>query len=172
MQVNSTEERGVALFVALFALLIVTAVAMGMMFLADTETTINANYRDDQASFYAAKAGLEEARDRMRANAGIGITVAGSLPTALPGTAGGVLYVINPANGETVAPWATSSKYFDDEICKQLSCSGQAPSVTGWYVNPALNASSTYAASPTLPYKWIRISLKVNRSAYGSANVM
>ena len=73
MQSNSSGERGIALFVALFALLIVTAVALGMVFQAGTETSINGNYRDDQLAFYAAKAGLEEARDRMRANAGAGI---------------------------------------------------------------------------------------------------
>jgi hypothetical protein len=171
MQANSTKERGVALLIAIFALVIVTAVAMAMMFLAETETTNNANYRDDQASYYAARAGLEEARDRMRANAGTGISINANLPTALPGTAGGALYIINPANGETVAPWSTSNEYFDDEICKELGCT-QVPSASGWYVNPPLNASSTYAATPTLPYKWIRITLKVNRSAYGSANVM
>jgi len=42
MQSNSSGERGVALFVALFALLIVTAIALGMMFQTDTETSISA----------------------------------------------------------------------------------------------------------------------------------
>ena len=40
MQSNSSGERGIALFVALFALLIVTAVALGMVFQAGTETSI------------------------------------------------------------------------------------------------------------------------------------
>ncbi len=178
MQSNASRERGVALFLALFALLIVTAVAMGMMFLADTETSINANYRDDQFAFYAAKAGLEEARDRMRSNAGAGISISGNLPSALPGAAGGVLYLLNPAGGESVAPWTTPTqsspnKYFDDEICLEVNCAGgQVPPVSGWYSSPSLTASSAYATNPVLPYKWARINLKTNRSAAGTSNVM
>ena len=178
MQSNSSGERGIALFVALFALLIVTAVALGMMFQADTETSINGNYRDDQVAFYAAKAGLEEARDRLRANAGAGISINASLPTALPGTLNGVLYITNPAASETVSPWAPTvnnspNKYFDDEICTEVDCvGGQVPPVPGWYVSPALTASSNYAANPVLPYKWMRINLKTNRSASGTSNVL
>jgi Tfp pilus assembly protein PilX len=94
----------VALLFALFALLLVTGIAMGLMFLADTETNINSNYRDEQTAFYSAKAGLEEVRDRMRSNAGAGISLTPYLPAVLPGAAGGVLYVLNPANGEAVTP--------------------------------------------------------------------
>ena len=178
MQSNSSGERGIALFVALFALLIVTAVALGMVFQAGTETSINGNYRDDQLAFYAAKAGLEEARDRMRANAGAGITITASLPTALPGTPNGVLYITNPAGSETVAPWTaptqgSPNKYFDDEICVEVGCVGtQVPATPGWYITPALTASSNYAANPVLPYKWIRMNLKTNRSASGTSNVL
>ncbi len=178
MQAKRSHQRGVALFVTLFALLIVTAIALGMMFLADTETSINASYRDDQRAFYAAKAGLEEARDRMRANAGAGISVSGNLPAALPGTANGALYVLNPASGETVVPWtpptpSSPNKYFDAEICKEVNCSGGlVPPVANWYITPAPAASSSYASNPVLPYKWVRINLKTNRSAYGSSNVM
>jgi len=170
---NRWNQRGVALLIALFALLLVTGIGMGLMFLADTETSINSNYRDEQVAFYAAKAGLEEARDRMRSNAGAGITINASLPTALPGAANGVLYILNPTGSETVAPWNTSNRYFDNEICKEADCSGaQTPPASSWYVSPALSASSTYAASPTLPYKWVRITLKTNRSASGTANTM
>ena len=178
MPSNASNERGVALFLALFALLIVTAVAMGLMFLADTETSINANYRDDQVAFYAARTGLEEARDRMRANAGAGISISANLPAALPGATSGVLYLLNPAGGETVAPWtpptnSTPNKYFDDEICTEVNCSGaQVPPASNWYINPSLSASSAYAANPVLPYKWMRINLKTNQSAYGTNTVL
>ena len=58
-------ERGVALLLTMFALMIVTAIGFSMMFQTDTETAINSNFRDQQAAYYAAAAGLEEARDRM-----------------------------------------------------------------------------------------------------------
>src|SRR5712692_2042997 len=171
-----SNQRGVALFLALFALLIVTALALGMMYLADTETSINGNYRDDQAAFYAARAGLEEARDRMRSNAGSGISISGNLPTALPGAANGVLYILNPSGGESVSPWtpttgSSANKYFDDEICLEVNCSGgQVPPTSGWYITPTLSASSSYASNPVLPYKWMRLNLKTNRSAAGTAS--
>lgn len=164
-------ERGVALLLAVFALLIVTSVALGMMYLSDSETSVNANFRDEQTAYYAAKAGLEEARDRMRWNAGSGITINSSLPTAKPGAAGGALYILNPTGSETVAPWTTTNAYFDDEICKEVSCGGgQVPPTSGWY--SSVNSNSTYAASPVLSYKWMRITLKTNQSAAGTANVM
>src|SRR5690348_15112181 len=96
---NRWNKRGVALLFAIFPLLLVTGVAMGLMFMADTEPRMNSNYRDEQMAFYSAKAGLEEVRDRIRSNAGAGISLTPYLPAVLPGAAGGVLYVLNPANG-------------------------------------------------------------------------
>jgi hypothetical protein len=176
-------QRGVALILAMFALIVVTSIALGMMYLADTESGVDSNFRDEQVSYYAARAGLEEARDRMRTTAGTGITISASLPTAVPGTSGGVLYIINPKNGETVAPWSTTlnpNPYFDDEICKEVTCgAGLVPPTSDWYYklpltasNPALTANSTYAATPVQPYKWMRLSLKINQSAAGTSNIM
>jgi len=100
-------------------------------------------------------------------------SVSAILPTAKPGAVGGVLYILNPTGSETVAPWSTTNTYFDDEICKEVNCSGgQVPPTSGWYVSPALTASTTYEASPVLPYKWMRITLKTDQSASGSTNVM
>ena len=153
---------------ALIALLIVTSIGLSMMFMADTETIVNGNYRDEQTAYYASKAGLEEVRDRMRSNAGSGITISASLPTARPGAVSGVLYILNPTGSETVAPWLTSNTYFDNEVCREVNCSGgQVPPTAGWYVTPTISASTTYAASPRMPYKWIRVTLKTNRSASG-----
>src|ERR1700730_2037259 len=159
-------DRGMALVMALIALLIVTSIGLSMMYSADTETSINRNYRDEQTAFYAAKSGIEEARDRMRSDAGSGITVSASLPTALPGAASGALYILNPTGGETVAAWLTTNAYFDDQICKEVDCSGGlVPPTVGWYTT--LTSNSAYAASPVLPYKWARITIKMNRSASG-----
>jgi hypothetical protein len=164
-------ERGVALLMTLIVLSIVTSVGLSLMFMADTETNINSNFRDEQVAYYAARAGLEEVRDRMRSAATDSISA--KLPTALPGAAGSVLYITNASAGETVAPWLATNKYWDDEICKEVSCAGgQVPPTSGWYVSPVLTASSSYAASPILPYKWMRMTIKTNKSAFGSSNIM
>ena len=83
-------EEGISLLFAMFTLLLVTAIAMGMMFMSSTETAINANFKSEETAYFAARAGLEEMRDRMLP--GNPNTLAANLPTALPGGANGVLY--------------------------------------------------------------------------------
>lgn len=168
-------ERGIALLMALVALLLVGAITAGVIILANTETNISANFRDEQLAFFSAKAGIEEARDRMRLGTSYTIRNA-SLPTTLPGNTGSVLYILNPTGTETVAPWNGSSAttYPDDEICKEtntISCSNNLPSLSScssWCVSATSN--STYAASPVLPWKWVRVTLKQNNalSAYST----
>src|ERR1700730_18156235 len=151
-------ELGVALLLALFALVVVTSIGLGMMFLSDTETAVNANFRDEQTAYYAAKAGLEEARDRMQVGATNSVNA--SLPTALPGNARSVLSITNPsASDSAISPWSSTDKYFDNQICNETTCGGSAQPST-WHLASA-SASSTYAASPVMPYKWARIMLKV-----------
>jgi|SRR5579859_800770 len=165
-------QKGVALIAAMTALLLVTAITAGMIILSTTETNISSNFRDEQSAYFAAKAGLEEIRDRLQKNvAGSLRTPANLLPTALPGNGtNGVLYVLNPANGETVAPWVSPTPnnpnpYFDNEICKEntaIQCSNSTPPGGGWYSTTA--ASSVYAVNPTLVWKWTRITLKQNNA--------
>ena len=177
-EVAGDHQRGIALLMVLIALLIIVAITAGAIFLANTETSISANFRDEQLAFFSAKAGIEEARDRMRTMATNTLRTA-ALPTTLPGTSGSVLYILNPANGETVAPWngSSSTTYPDDEICKEtstISCSSNLPSLSScsnWCVSTT--ASSTYAASPVLPWKWVRLVLKQNNAltAYSTNGV-
>lgn len=157
-------ERGIALMLALFALVVVTSIGLGMMFLSDTETSVNANFRDEQTAYYAAKAGLEEVRDRMRTGATNSINA--SLPTALPGNANSILYITNPsASDGTISPWSSTDTYLDDEICKEANCGGSTQP-SSWHLTSA-SASSAYAASPVMPYKWMRVTLKTDGSASG-----
>ena len=169
MPQQKSNERGIALLLALFALVVVTSIGLAMMFMSDTETSVNANFRDSQLAYYAAKAGLEEARDRMQTTATNSIS--GSLPTALPGNANSILYITNPsASDGTISPWTSTDKYLDDEICNEATCGGTNQPST-WHLTAA-SASATYAASPVMPYKWMRVTLKVNKSASGTSNVM
>src|ERR1700738_3680039 len=167
-------ERGIAMFIAIFTLLLITAIAAGMIMLTNTDTNISANFRDEQTAFFGGKAGIEEVRDCFRKRATNSLDTV--LPTALPGTANGVLYVLNPNNGETDTPWVTNgSNYPDNEICTEMSnmgaaCSGtpSVPAGSPWYTST--NSSSTYAASPVLAWKWARITVKTNKSASGTTS--
>jgi hypothetical protein len=169
---TKNSQRGVALIAALITLLLVAAITAGMIILANTETNISSNFRDQQNAYFASRAGLSEVRDRMRSAATD--TVNANIPTALPGTSNGILYIINPLAGETVAPWNTTPDpiagprhYPDDELCTEVTCSGGVPAAGGWYVNPAGTpgkGSTTYAATPQVPWKWVRLMPKINRS--------
>ncbi len=169
----NSSERGVALVIALLTLLLVSAILMGMIVASNSETNISTNFRDEQTAFFAARAGIEEIRDRMRPNATPTLatsTYFTTFPTPLPGAPNGILYVTNPTNGETVTPWLTTgTNYPDDEICKELTCVGGIP--TGAWTLPAQSAGASYAAAPVLPWKWVRIMLKPNKSDTGLTRV-
>ncbi|MGE5055457.1 MAG: PilX N-terminal domain-containing pilus assembly protein, partial [Acidobacteriota bacterium] len=170
-------EQGVALFVAIFTVLLITAIGAGMIMLTMTDTTISGNFRDEQKAFFAAKAGMEEVRDRFRN--GAANSLAGSLPATLPGNANAFLYVLNPKNGEADTPWVTNGSagvYPDTEICTEMSnmgsaCSGNppVPAGGGWYTSTT--ASASYAMTPVSSWKWTRVNLKTNATASGTSTV-
>jgi hypothetical protein len=167
-------ERGVALIVALLALLLISAVGVGMIYMSSTETSINMNYKDTQVAFFAMRAGLEEMRDRMRANSVSPIT----LPTAMPGSSNSIYYIINPSSStDTVDPKTFGNAYFDDEFCHEwftsLSASYVAPGTACTAAGaPPSTSVATYVTSTSpytntsasLKYKWVRITLKQNNT--------
>jgi len=169
----ANSERGFALFMAIFTVLLVTAIGAGMILLTNTDTSISANFRDEQRAFFSAKGGIEEVRDRFRGSATN--SLAANLPTALPGNTNGVLYVLN-ANGGADTPWVTNgAAYPDTEICTEMANMGAAcagtpavPAGSPWYTSTT--ASAAYAASPVMDWKWVRITAKTNRTSSGSAS--
>jgi hypothetical protein len=58
---RARDERGIALIIALFATILLTALGVALVLLTTTETMITANYRDSQQTLYAADAGVETA---------------------------------------------------------------------------------------------------------------
>src|SRR5215469_12112551 len=120
-------ESGVALFFSLFALLLLTAIGAAMIFMAGTETTINSNYRQEQVAYFAAKAGVKEARARMMQSDPNTMYVQGDathplLDTTLvaaPSTLNHMIYYIvnNGSAANSVQPWSSANTYADDELC-------------------------------------------------------
>lgn len=179
-------ERGVALFFAIFALLLLTAITAALIFMANTETSINSNYRQEQIAYFAAKAGIEEARARMMQSDQSPINTSGTpLPIAAPTTINSAtIYIVNPGKtANSVQPWNSSNTYADDELCHDgytgytgslfasanvvapdVRCDAtKLPSGTGWYTS--YNSSLPYfGTSAALPYKWVRIAPKLNSS--------
>jgi len=172
------QEAGVALILALFALLLLSAIALAMVFSSNTETSISINYRDKQSAIYGALAGLQEARDRIHPltgdlGAGTNLSAGGLniLPTGLPSTtAPNVLYLINPAPGETVAPWNPSNQYFDTELCHESYFVNNL-GVTSVAAGTPCPASSASVPSGTSWYAWYDNSQKkTNTGATGTGD--
>src|SRR4051812_50054913 len=108
MKRNNHKQAGVALVTALFALLLLSAIAVGMMYMSSTDTSVNANFKDSQTAYWGARAGMEEVRARM--HPGTASVVAGDLvavmPAAipLPANLGSIVYHPNPEGGTANAP--------------------------------------------------------------------
>src|ERR1700733_6631502 len=119
-QFEENTESGIALLIAIFVLLLITAIGAGMIMLTNTEISTSSNFRDEQTAFFSAKAGFEEVRDRFRSSASN--TLNGILPVTLLGSAGGTLYILNPNNAEADTPWVTNgAAYPDNEVCSELT---------------------------------------------------
>ena len=174
-------ERGVALFFSIFALLLLMAVGATLIFMAGTETSINSNYRQEQVAYFAAKAGVEEARARMMQSDPSTLYAAGGLldPTAVqaPSTSNHMIYYIvnNGSVASSVQPWTSSNTYADDELCNDgysgLGLTSTSPGIRCTTTNLLATTYTSYnstlpfnGTSGAINYKWVRIAPKVNNS--------
>ena len=160
-------ESGVALLIAIFTLLLIAAIAGAMIVSAGTETSLATNYRSSTNGYYAAIAGIEEARGRLLPTNPN--SIAASLPlTGVPATylhANTPVYIVNPGVGETAANILAT--YPDNEFNNEYP--GVVPT------NTVIN--SVWASNTNGPlYKWVRItpatkrSLNVNVDGTGVSN--
>jgi hypothetical protein len=177
-------ERGFSLIVALLALMLLSAIAIGMMFISSTESSISANFKSEEVAYFAARAGVEEVRDRMLPSPpapGGSYSLYGSLPTAMVPGPGFALYVLNGTTMPTVTNLSNSSNLLaDDELCHDyyvgggmtwqpanVRCgSGGLPGVSGWYTST--NSLAPIGNTNPMDYKWVRITLKANDSYGGN----
>ena len=163
-------ERGAALLLVMFAIMLVSGLGVLMYFSSGTESRIDANYGGGLNAYYAARFGLEEVRDRARYSAFGALSAGGIaelLPTDIAGNPNGVLYILNPANGENVDPTDIHNKYFDNQLCHDFNSGVPhgtnctvTPAVGGWNLPPI---TSVAVAGTALPYKWVRVNIKTNR---------
>ena len=142
-------ERGIALVIALFVLVLISVVALAVLLSSGMETSLAGNYRLSTQSYYAAYAGLEEARGRMWSKHPS--KLGALLPN--PMNVGTALYITNPAAGEVVAPTTLGNAYYDNEYLSEF---GVAASTLGGAAVFTPSVSSV-AGFPGADYKWVRI---------------
>lgn len=147
---NSRSQRGVALLLSILALMLLSAIAVAMMYMSSTEIAIGANFKSEETQYFAARAGLEEIRDRMipgAVNYSLDGLVANKgcpgnpaspncyLPTQLPGLGNGaVVYIlqrgVTMANVTTPPAVGAPNPAFDDELCHDYSVGTMVQSAT------------------------------------------
>ncbi len=161
---HRNHQSGIAMLIVIIALLLVTAVAAGMMIYSTSEVKVDANYRDEQVALFAAKAGLEEARDRMLSSNANPIP----LPTILPGQSGGS-YATYIVASSSIKPWTSGNSIynvptFDSEfMCEMGSCTGTSfPNSSTCCTSVLTNSSYSGPSSNQVPYQWVRVNLKLN----------
>lgn len=168
------------MLIAIFILLLIGVVGIALVVSSGTESALAGNYRSAASVQYAAVAGLEEVRARLRANDPnyFGTTDAGFIPP--PGALGpcNPRYVLNPLGGETVTPWDPSNAYYDNQFGKEFGaiCPGggappsPSPTANSIWNRPPLNG----LPFPSPYYKWVRIngvseqSLNIDTCPYDS----
>jgi hypothetical protein len=157
--VQRTRERGVALLIAIFVLLLVSVVAIALLVSSGTETALGANYRSSSTVYYAALAGLEEARGRLLPKNPNYFGTAVISPTAqFP--LNQTIYVVNALPSETVAPWDPSNQYYDKEYFYEF---GRQASAASWQsVASVWNNNAQGIPGPV--YKWVRITAATEQS--------
>lgn len=179
-------ERGIAMVVALFALLLLAAIGAGFMFMADTENSANNNYRDSQKAYFAARAGEENVRVLL-SPAGALANPALNLTMPASGSPAGVMYVKNPNASETAGQidpttgtgaTIAANQYLDNELCQErfsglglsytagVACSqaGELPGSSAYFTVPTLPAGSipNTGQANAIPFKWVRVTNKQN----------
>jgi hypothetical protein len=172
-------ERGIALLLCILSLMVLTGIAIGMMYMTDSETMINANYRSSQQAYFSALSGLQSVRERMTpANLAPHLIVG---PGATPGNPLSVVYVVNPGAADVVdlaAITTANNPFYDNELCTEMAAQGQACANAAASYAPLVPEDPSSANPPylgTVNYKWVRITAKANGAAApyytnGSAN--
>jgi hypothetical protein len=157
-------EAGIALLISIFILLLISVVAIALIVSSGTESALTGNYRSSTSVYYAALAGVEEVRARLRAsdpNAFRKLPPGTFLPA--PGTdlaSCNPVYILNPDGGPVVTPWNSANPYYDTEYNQEFGATGVC--TTGpWPPSPSPSTPSVWNPNP-LPfpapaYKWVRI---------------
>jgi|SRR5208283_3660105 len=162
---RSRPEAGAALLIAIFALLLISVVAIALVVSQGTDSALTGNYRTSTSAYYAGIAGLEEGRGRLLWKNANYLNISNSFPALFsPGGAPNfgltqVLYILNPANSETVDPTsANPAQYPDNEYQAEF----------GWALSGAnvqfVNSVSPVAGLPGPLYKWVRITPATEQS--------
>jgi hypothetical protein len=154
---GSRSDAGTALLIAIFALMLISVVAIALVVSSGTDSALAGNYRTASGAYYASVAGLEEARGRLlwknpdyinKSNTYSNLLSSSGVPTW---SLTQVMYIVN---GPGVDPTGSNpANYPDTEYGQEFSW-GLSGAVV--YQIPSVSPNSA-ASLPGPSYKWVRI---------------
>jgi hypothetical protein len=181
---NRKRERGIALILALIALLIIAALAATMIYMATSETSLVTSQKAAARSFYSAMGGIEEARYRLipgltaqqgglnntdPMNPGSNTEVFARVPAIPPPGVppSEILYLINVPNGAAPVnlnaagsvPTAAEDQFRAAEVPAAVALRGVASN--------QLNAGTL----SSLDWQWVRVNLKTELASQQDLNL-
>jgi len=167
-------ERGVAIVIAIFTLMLISVVATAMILMSGTDSAIKSNYKSAMHAFYDAKAGLEEGRGRLfwpNPNIPNGQTPPNPVWSCVFTAPGPMMpynqacYIINPSGNEVVNPLdlSTGNPYADLEYQQEWGIPVTSASVQQPFITSNSPVASASIAGPL--YKWVRITPRTQTSA-------
>jgi hypothetical protein len=152
-------EAGIALLISIFVLLLISVVAIALIVSSGTETSLAGNYRSSASVYYAASAGLEEARARLSPKDPNSFKTTWAAFYPAPGATlptGTVGYVLNPGPTETAGNLLTTypDTEYDSEFGPgKLAGATVLTTLSVWNKTPM----TTNLSFPPPLYKWVRI---------------
>jgi len=158
-------QKGVALLISIFALLLISGVAVALVVMSGTEASVAANYRSSTQAFYAGYAGLEEVRGRLwPGHPNSLFSIANFLPpvnTVLP--VGQVRYILNPSPGEVVNPTnlVANNPHADFEYQTEFGAAVTLATVLA--TNSVSNLALVNTPGPL--FKWVRLNALTERAS-------
>jgi hypothetical protein len=162
---NRSSEDGIALLIAIFVLLLISVVAIALLVSSGTETALGANYRTSSTVYYAAIAGLEEARGRLLPK-NPNSFVPSVIPPGSTFPLGQTLYVINRSTGDNIVPWNPGNTYYDNEYQAEF---GVPASSASWQSVYSV-WDNDIQGIPGPIFKWVRINAATEQSLFLQVN--
>jgi len=162
---RGNRERGVALLISIFALVLISGVAVSLIIMAGTESKLSASYRRSVSAFYAAEAGIEEARERLVENSPNSLRGDPNFLNPLLPVPGQVMYIVNRgANDPDFDPQSDTGEYYDFQYEYEFGVPPVSNSLQR-ATSAAMTRSGDATPLPPLHYKWVRITLKTEEMA-------
>ncbi len=155
-------ESGIALLLALLIIVSLTAFFLGLVLFTQSGSRLSGTMAAQSQAYYAALAGLEEARGRLNPLAAD--TIATQLQT--PPQINQVFYLVNSSPQDPVNPTNASSPYYDYEYAQEFPGGFAAAQVLTSVASDQPGAGTSYV----IPYKWVRISWKTEYSSQTDVN--